>query len=171
MPLVPPAPPWAKARPTPHSVFGSSPGRRAAPSARGRSAAGLRVQLLPASLVRDRRRWLPPRLGLVPGELPRLRGLLFLRTRTRKRLYAGLRLRPKQLRLVRLAAHARRAGLSDVADSHFDQAAELAPLDFTVVRAAMPLRGENPFGQEFFDLYGAFREAGSPYHGIPRTTA
>jgi hypothetical protein len=70
----------------------------------------------------------------------------------------------------RLAAHARRAGLSDVADSHFDQAAELTPLDFTVVRAAMPLRGENPFGQEFFDLYGAYREAGSPFHGIPRTS-
>ena len=71
----------------------------------------------------------------------------------------------------RLAAHARRVGLTDVADSHFDQAAELTPLDFTVVRAAMPLRGGNPFGQEFFDLYGAYKEAGSPYHGIPRTTA
>ena len=71
----------------------------------------------------------------------------------------------------RLAAHARRAGLGDVADAHFDQAAELTPLDFTVVRAAMPLRGATPFGQEFFDLYGSYKEAGSPYHGIPRTPA
>jgi hypothetical protein len=27
----------------------------------------------------------------------------------------------------------------------------------------------DPFGTAFFELYGRFQEAGSPYHGIPRT--
>ena len=54
---------------------------------------------------------------------------------------------------------------------HFQKAEELAPLDFTIVRASMPLRGGNPFGEEFFDLYERYQNAGSPYHGIPRTTA
>jgi tRNA threonylcarbamoyladenosine biosynthesis protein TsaB len=49
---------------------------------------------------------------------------------------------------------------------HFDAAAELAPLDFTVVRAAMPLRGESPFGEEFFKLLEEYQAAGSPFHGI-----
>ena len=44
----------------------------------------------------------------------------------------------------------------------------MAPNDFTIVRGAMPLTGVNPFGAAFFELYGRFQEAGSPYHGIPR---
>ena len=66
----------------------------------------------------------------------------------------------------RLAAHLRRAGDEAGAARHFDTAAQLAPLDFTVVRAAMPLRGESPFGEEFFKLLGEYQEAGSPFHGI-----
>ena len=69
----------------------------------------------------------------------------------------------------RLAAYARRAGMADVAKRQFERATALAPLDFTVVRAAMPLRGGDPFGPEFFELYQAYQAAGSPYHGIPRT--
>ena len=69
----------------------------------------------------------------------------------------------------RLAAHARRTGKTDVADHHFDRAVALAPLDFTVVRAAMPLRGGDPFGPAFFELWERYRDAGSPYHGIPHT--
>ncbi len=68
----------------------------------------------------------------------------------------------------RLATHARRGGLADAAERHFAAASELAPNDFTIVRGAMPLTGVNPFGAAFFELYGRFQEAGSPYHGIPR---
>jgi len=32
----------------------------------------------------------------------------------------------------------------------------------------MPLRGQNPFGEEFFDLYQKYQEAGFPFHGIQR---
>ncbi len=66
----------------------------------------------------------------------------------------------------RLAAHLRRAGDEAGAARHFDAAAQLAPLDFTVVRAAMPLRGESPFGEEFFKILEKFEAAGSPFHGI-----
>lgn len=66
----------------------------------------------------------------------------------------------------RLAAHLRRAGDEAGAARHFDAAAKLAPLDFTVVRAAMPLRGESPFGEEFFKLLEEYQAAGSPFNGI-----
>ena len=38
-------------------------------------------------------------------------------------------------------------------------------------RASMPLTGVDPFGPAFFELYGVFEAAGSPYRGIrrPRT--
>lgn len=68
----------------------------------------------------------------------------------------------------RLAAHARREGQEATATRHFGRARELAPLDFTIVRAAMPLEGGDPFGQDFFDLYQQYAEAGSPFHGIRR---
>ena len=68
----------------------------------------------------------------------------------------------------RTAAHLRRNGRKEEAEHHFDAAAELTPLDFTIVRASMPLRGGDPFGEEFFELYQKFQDAGSPYHGIPR---
>ena len=71
----------------------------------------------------------------------------------------------------RIAANSLRAGLDEVSEQHFEKAKELAPLDFTIVRASMPLRGGNPFGEEFFDLYEKYQNAGSPYHGIPRQTA
>ena len=46
---------------------------------------------------------------------------------------------------------------------------ELAPFDFSVRRAAMPLQDVDPFGEAFFEMFGAWREAGSPYHGVPRS--
>jgi hypothetical protein len=71
----------------------------------------------------------------------------------------------------RLAVHLRRAGDAEGAGRHFDRAVELAPLDFTISRAAMPLRGANPFGAEFMDLYAEWQAAGSPYHGLARRPA
>ena len=67
----------------------------------------------------------------------------------------------------RIAAHARRNGDDGTAQRHFDEAARLAPSDFTIRRAAMPLTGGNPFGTEFMELYTEWQDAGSPYHGLP----
>lgn len=73
----------------------------------------------------------------------------------------------EQARLwFRIAAHLRRVGREDEAAERFARAVELAPLDFTIARAAMPLTGVDPFGPEFFDLYGRWQHAGSPYHGL-----
>ena len=66
----------------------------------------------------------------------------------------------------RLAAHLRRTGDEEGAARHFEVAAQLAPLDFTVVRAAMPLQGESPFGEEFFKILAEYEAAGTPFHGI-----
>jgi peroxiredoxin len=71
----------------------------------------------------------------------------------------------------RVAAAARRRGDGargdeDTARRHFDAAVALAPYDFTVRRAAMPLTGRDPFGQEFFAWYQEWQDAGMPYHGL-----
>jgi len=68
----------------------------------------------------------------------------------------------------RVAVQARRAGDTETARSHFDRAGELAPHDWTIRRATLPLIGEDPFGGErFFALYQEREEAGRPYHGLP----
>jgi peroxiredoxin len=66
----------------------------------------------------------------------------------------------------RLAAALRRHGNDEVAGKHFAIASELAPFDWTVRRAAMPLTGRDPFGQEFLDLYDEWQGNGAPYHGV-----
>jgi hypothetical protein len=66
----------------------------------------------------------------------------------------------------RLAVALQQRGDADGADRHFDQAAALAPQDWTIRRAMMPLRGEDPFGQGFLDIYQDWRANGSPYHGL-----
>jgi hypothetical protein len=71
----------------------------------------------------------------------------------------------------RVAAHARSGGDDASARRHFDAAGRLAPHDWTIRRAAMPLVGDDPFGQRFFDMQQEWAEAGKPYHGLPATTA
>ena len=69
-----------------------------------------------------------------------------------------------------MADAAEKGGLDGVwlAERHFAEAKALAPHDFTIVRASMPLTGVDPFGPAFFELYGVFEAAGSPYRGIRR---
>lgn len=71
----------------------------------------------------------------------------------------------------RVAAQARRQGDDGAAQRHFEEAGRLAPYDWTIRRATMPLVGDDPFGQKFFDMYGEWEEAGRPYHGLSGTTA
>jgi hypothetical protein len=66
----------------------------------------------------------------------------------------------------RIATEARRRGDDDVARRHFVRAGELAPTDFTIRRAAMPLMGGDPFGEEFMELYQEWEQLGSPFHGL-----
>jgi hypothetical protein len=70
----------------------------------------------------------------------------------------------------RVAVQARRSGDDDVARRHFERAGELAPHDWTIRRATMPLVGEDPFGEKFFSMYQQWEDAGKPYHGIAGVT-
>jgi peroxiredoxin len=62
----------------------------------------------------------------------------------------------------RLAAWLHRNGHPESAEQHFAAAVELAPLDFSIRRASMPLRGQDPFGAEFFTLWEEWEAAGRP---------
>lgn len=72
----------------------------------------------------------------------------------------------------RIALRLRDAGDEAGAERNFARACQLAPHDWTIRRASMPLRGGDPFGPEFFALVEEFTAAGSPYHGVAaeRTT-
>ncbi len=62
----------------------------------------------------------------------------------------------------RLAAWLHRGGHADLAEEHFTRAVDLAPLDFSIRRSSMPLRGQDPFGTEFFELWEQWNDAGRP---------
>lgn len=66
----------------------------------------------------------------------------------------------------RIALRLRDNGDEAGAERNFERACELAPHDWTIRRASMPLRGGDPFGPEFFTLVEEFTAAGRPYHGV-----
>jgi peroxiredoxin len=70
----------------------------------------------------------------------------------------------------RLGAWLHRAGRPDAARKHLERATALAPLDFTVRRGSMPLQGQDPFGQEFFDFWEEWDAAGRPNYRSAETT-
>ncbi len=73
----------------------------------------------------------------------------------------------EQARLYfRIATSLRNSGDEEGAARNFDRAAELAPHDWTIRRAMMPLRGGDPFGEEFVALAAEFNAAGRPFHGV-----
>jgi hypothetical protein len=67
----------------------------------------------------------------------------------------------------RIATHLRRTDRAAAAAAHFARAGELAPHDWTIRRATLPLVGDDPFGATFFEIYREWDEAGQPYHGLP----
>ena len=65
-----------------------------------------------------------------------------------------------------LAWHLQQQGAENAAARHFERAGELAPLDWTIRRGSMPIRGMNPFGPEFFELAGE----GQPEYAMEAVT-
>jgi len=65
-----------------------------------------------------------------------------------------------------LAWHLSQQGQAGAAERHFVRAGELAPLDWTIRRGSMPVRGMNPFGPEFF----ALAEEGKPTYPMEAVT-
>jgi hypothetical protein len=61
-----------------------------------------------------------------------------------------------------LAWHLFQAGNREAAEQHFVRAGELAPHDWTIRRGSMPIRGMDPMGPDFFDLFREWMEAGRP---------
>jgi hypothetical protein len=61
-----------------------------------------------------------------------------------------------------LAWFLHRQGRSEAAARHFERAAELSPDDWTIRRGSMPIRGQNPMGPEFFELFKEWESRGKP---------
>jgi len=61
-----------------------------------------------------------------------------------------------------LAWHLTRTGRAEAAEPHYVRAGELSPYDWTIRRGSMPIRGQNPMGPEFFELFQEWDAAGKP---------
>jgi hypothetical protein len=61
-----------------------------------------------------------------------------------------------------LAWHLHRNGHEDASEAHFARAGELSPNDWTIRRGSMPIRGQNPMGPEFFEIYREWEADGKP---------
>jgi hypothetical protein len=68
-----------------------------------------------------------------------------------------------------LAWYLHQQGDPAAAEPHFERAGALAPLDFTIRRGSMPIRGQDPMGPEFGPLFEQWRAAGAVYYA-PMTT-
>jgi len=62
----------------------------------------------------------------------------------------------------RLAMHLLRNGDEHLGNAHLEEALALAPDDWTIQRGSLPVRGKDPFGQDFFDFYERWEAAGRP---------
>ena len=66
-----------------------------------------------------------------------------------------------------LAWHLHQRGSTEAAERHFERAGELSPLDWTIRRGSMPIRGVNPMGPDFF----ALAQEGKPEYPMEARTA
>ena len=66
----------------------------------------------------------------------------------------------------RIANELRHRGDEAGAARNYGRAGELAPHDWTIRRASLPLQGEDPFGDNYFRLAKEAEAAGRPYHGV-----
>ncbi len=65
-----------------------------------------------------------------------------------------------------LAWYLHQHGRVAAAERHFERAGKLSPHDWTIRRGSMPIRGKNPMGPEFFELYKEWQAAGSPGYPV-----